>query len=155
MPKSSRYSMTELPGTLQRSCREAQETFLSALDDAVRTHGAGDQAHRIAYLALKQKFEKRGDHWIAKDNPADCGGRGPPVNVLPARRAAASRSSVRQRDPNASPRVPPGGTTPAGSEVRYQNHPVPGFARVIATEEMGQVEMIATMMSSSGLEVTD
>ena len=76
MPRSSRYSMTELPGTLQRSCRGAQETFRRALDDAVRTHGAGDQAHRIAYLALKQKFEKRGDHWIAKDDPADCGGGG-------------------------------------------------------------------------------
>ena len=37
------------------------------------THGVGDQAHRIAYIALKQKFGKRGDHWIAKDNPADCG----------------------------------------------------------------------------------
>jgi cation transport regulator ChaB len=68
--------MTELPGTLQRSCREAQEMFLSALDDAVRAHGAGDQAHRVAYLALKQKFEKRDDHWIAKDNPADRGGGG-------------------------------------------------------------------------------
>ena len=76
MPKSSRYSVTELPGTLQRSCREAQEAFLSALDDAVRTHGAGDQAHRIAYTTLKQKFEKRDDHWIAKDNPADGGGGG-------------------------------------------------------------------------------
>jgi cation transport regulator ChaB len=76
MPRSRRYSITGLPGTLQRSCREAQEAFLSALDDAVRTHGAGDQAHRIAYMALKQKFEKRDDHWIAKDNPADCGGGG-------------------------------------------------------------------------------
>jgi ChaB len=76
MPKSSRYSMTELPGTLQRSCREAQDTFRRALDDAVRIHGAGDQAHRVAYMALKQKFEKRGDHWIAKDDPADCGGGG-------------------------------------------------------------------------------
>ena len=66
---SSRYSVTELPGTLQRSCREAQETFLSALDDAVRTHGAGDQAHRIAYTALKQKFEKRGDHWLPRTIP--------------------------------------------------------------------------------------
>ena len=28
MPKSRRYPITELPGTLQRSCREAQETFL-------------------------------------------------------------------------------------------------------------------------------
>jgi hypothetical protein len=76
MPKSSRYSVTELPGTLQRSCREAQEMFLSELDDAIRAHGAGDQAHRIAYLALKQKFEKRGDHWIAKHNPADRGRSG-------------------------------------------------------------------------------
>ena len=76
MPKSRRYPITELPGTLQRSCREAQETFLSALDDAIRAHGAGDHAHRIAYLALKQKFEKRDDHWIAKDNPADRGGGG-------------------------------------------------------------------------------
>ena len=39
MPKSSRYPITELPGTLQRSCREAQETFLRALDEAVRIHG--------------------------------------------------------------------------------------------------------------------
>jgi hypothetical protein len=74
MPRSWRYSMTELPGTLQRSCREAQETFLSALADAVRARGAGAQAHRTAYRAQKQKFETRGDHWIAKDNPADCGG---------------------------------------------------------------------------------
>ena len=76
MQNSSRYPVTELPGTLQRSCREAQETFLRALDDAVRAHGAGDQAQRIAYMVLKQIFEKRGDHWIAKDNPADCGGGG-------------------------------------------------------------------------------
>ena len=91
MPESSRYSMTELPGTLQRSCREAQETFLRALDDAVRTHGAGDQAHRIAYTALKQNFEKRGDHWIAKDNPADCGGGG-----KAGQRAARRKSSGQQ-----------------------------------------------------------
>jgi len=94
MPRSWRYSMTELPGTLQRSCREAQEMFLSALADAVRAHGAGDQAHRVAYLALKQKFEKRGDHWIAKDNPADWDGAGKLISLLPAGRAAASRSSA-------------------------------------------------------------
>ena len=95
MPKSSRYSITELPGTLQRSCREAQEAFLSALDDAVRTHGAGDQAHRIAYLVLKQKFEKRGDHWIAKDNPADCGGGGSGDGK--AHRLTAGRKSSSQQ----------------------------------------------------------
>jgi ChaB len=71
MPKSSRYvvsryPLTELPGTLQRSGREVQEAFLRAIDDAVRTHGEGDQAQRAAYAALKRDFEKRGDHWIAK-----------------------------------------------------------------------------------------
>jgi len=91
MPKSRRYPITELPGTLQRSCREAQETFLSALDDAVRIHGTGDQAHRAAYLALKQKFEKRGDHWIAKDSPADRGGGG-----QADQRAARRRSGGQQ-----------------------------------------------------------
>jgi hypothetical protein len=94
MPKSRRYPITELPGTLQRSCREAQETFLSALDDAVRTHGVGDQAHRIAYMALKQKFEKRGDHWIAKDNPADCGGGGE-ADQLAARRKSSGQQIQR------------------------------------------------------------
>jgi hypothetical protein len=76
MPESSRYPVTELPGTLKRSCQEAQETFLRALDGAVRAHGPGEQAGRIAYAALKRDFEKRGDHWIAKRAPADCDGHG-------------------------------------------------------------------------------
>ena len=97
MPKSSRYSITGLPRTLQRSCREAQQTFLRALDDAVRTHGAGDQAHRIAYMALKQKFEKRGDHWIAKDNPVDYGG-----GEKADQRAARRKSSGQQIQRSAS-----------------------------------------------------
>ncbi|HEY3653198.1 MAG TPA: ChaB family protein [Streptosporangiaceae bacterium] len=88
--------MTELPGTLQRSCQEAQEAFLRALDEAVRAHGAGDQAHRVAYATLKQDFEKRGDHWIAKDDPADRDA-GSIVDELaaPTTRAAGSRSSGR------------------------------------------------------------
>ena len=53
--------------------------------------GAGDQAHWIAYTALKQKFEKRGDHWIAKDNPADCDGAG--------RSACCPRKQQRAADP--------------------------------------------------------
>src|ERR1700751_183115 len=93
MPKSSRYSITELPGTLQRSCREAQETFLSALDDAVRAPGAGDQAQRGAYLALKRKVEdeNRGDQWTARASPAGRGGGG-----QAAQRAARRRSGGQQ-----------------------------------------------------------
>jgi len=71
MPQSHRYSQAdELPGTLRRSCRQAQETFTKALSDAILAYGRGDEARRAAYKALKQKFEKRGDAWIAKRDPA-------------------------------------------------------------------------------------
>ena len=74
MPKYSRSGQPppgELPGTLRRSSKEAQETFTKARDSAVQAYGEGDQADRAAYSELKQKFEKRGDHWIAKGNPED------------------------------------------------------------------------------------
>jgi hypothetical protein len=61
----------ELPGTLKRSSKEAQDTFTRAHNSAVRAYGQGDQAERAAYAEFKQKFEKRGDHWIAKAGPED------------------------------------------------------------------------------------
>ena len=71
MPTSRRYGRTgELPGTVRRSCREARATFAKAHENAVQTYGEGDQADRAAFTALKQKFEKRGDHWIAKRDSA-------------------------------------------------------------------------------------
>jgi cation transport regulator ChaB len=71
MPRSSRYRQAdELPFTLQRSCREAQELFTSAHASAVQIHGEGNRAYRVAYAALKEKFEKRDDHWIARRDPA-------------------------------------------------------------------------------------
>jgi hypothetical protein len=67
MPQSRRYRPGDgLPETLRRSCREAQDAFTRAYDEAVQAHGKGDQAYRAAFAALKQRFEKRGDHWIAK-----------------------------------------------------------------------------------------
>jgi ChaB protein len=73
MPKTSPYYPApagELPGTLRRSPREAQETFIQALTRAVHEHGPGDQAYRAAYAEFKRTFEKRGDHWIPKrDQP--------------------------------------------------------------------------------------
>jgi hypothetical protein len=69
MPKIRRRGPAqggELPGTLKRSSKEAQETFTKARDSAVRTYGEGDQADRAAYAEFKRKFEKRGDHWIPK-----------------------------------------------------------------------------------------
>jgi cation transport regulator ChaB len=64
--KSGKPIKDELPGTIQRSPKEAQETFAKAHDSAVKTYGEGQRAHRTAYSALKHKFEKRGDHWEPK-----------------------------------------------------------------------------------------
>lgn len=63
----------ELPGTLQRSPKEAQETFAKAHDSAVKTYGEGERAHRTAYAALKHEFEKVRDRWVPKGHkgPSD------------------------------------------------------------------------------------
>jgi len=63
----------ELPATLKRSSKQAQETFTRALASAAQVHGQGDQALRAAYAEFKRTFEKRGDHWIAKQAPAPGG----------------------------------------------------------------------------------
>ena len=63
----------ELPSTLQRSPKKAQETWSKAHDSAVDEYGEGERAHRTAYAALKHGFEKVGDHWEPKDDkgPSD------------------------------------------------------------------------------------
>ena len=63
----------ELPSTLERSPKKAQDTWVAAHDSAVDEYGDGERAHRTAFAALKHSFEKVGDHWEAKDEkgPSD------------------------------------------------------------------------------------
>ena len=63
----------ELPSTLRRSPKKAQETWSKTHDSAVETYGAGERAHRTAFASLKHSFEKVGDHWEEKDEkgPSD------------------------------------------------------------------------------------
>ena len=71
MPKTSRRGQAaagELPGTLLRSSKEAQETFTRARASAVQAYGEGDQAGRAAYVEFKRSFEKCGDRWIPKQS---------------------------------------------------------------------------------------
>ena len=63
----------ELPSTLQRSDKKAQDTFIKAHDSAVQEYGEGERAHRTAYGALKHTHEKVGDHW----EPKEGGAKGP------------------------------------------------------------------------------
>jgi cation transport regulator ChaB len=63
----------DLPGTLKRSPKKAQETYIKTHDSALETYGEGERAHRTAFSALKHSFEKVGDHWERKDHkgPSD------------------------------------------------------------------------------------
>ncbi|WP_320774944.1 ChaB family protein [Streptomyces sp. CRN 30] len=70
----------ELPSTLERSPREARRTWVAAHDSAVQEYGEGERAHRVAYGALKHKYEKVGDHWERKE-----GGRKGPSDSRSAR----------------------------------------------------------------------
>jgi cation transport regulator ChaB len=63
----------ELPSTLRRSDRHAQDIWSEAHDSAVQTYGEGERAHRTAFSALKHSYEKVGDHWEpkARKGPSD------------------------------------------------------------------------------------
>ena len=63
----------ELPSTLKRSPKKAQETWGKTHDSAVEEYGEGERAHRTAFASLKHSFEKVGDHWEPKDQkgPSD------------------------------------------------------------------------------------
>ena len=62
MPKEQ-----ELPSTLKRSDKKAQETWQKTHDSAQQEYGEGERAHRTAFASLKHGYEKVGDHWEAKD----------------------------------------------------------------------------------------
>ncbi|MFC7546527.1 ChaB family protein [Plantactinospora sp. GCM10030261] len=63
----------DMPSTLRRSPKKAQETYVKAHDSAVESYGEGERAHRTAFSAVKHSFEKVGDHWEPKDRkgPSD------------------------------------------------------------------------------------
>lgn len=63
----------EMPSTLRRSSKKAQETWAKTHDAAVEQYGEGERSHRTAFASLKHSFEKVGDHWEEKDakGPSD------------------------------------------------------------------------------------
>lgn len=87
----------ELPSTLRRSPKKAQETWIKAHDNAVQEYGEGERSHRTAYGALKHTFEKVGDHWEPKE-----GGAKGPSDEQSARPRGQSDESYGGVDANAS-----------------------------------------------------
>lgn len=65
----------EMPSTIARSDRHAQELWSATYDSAIDTYGEGERARRTAFAALKHQYEKIGDHWEPKEEwgPSDEG----------------------------------------------------------------------------------
>ncbi|AGZ43184.1 ChaB family protein [Actinoplanes friuliensis] len=89
----------KLPGTLKRSPKKAQDTYVKAHDSAVKEYGEGERAHRTALSAVKHSFEKVGDHWEkkSKKGPSDAkaaGGRGTPKKTAGGVDANASKDHL-------------------------------------------------------------
>ncbi|MFD4997946.1 ChaB family protein [Streptomyces buecherae] len=82
----------EMPSTLERSPKDAQRTWIKAHDSAVDQYGEGERAHRVAYGALKHKYEKVGDHWERKEG----GRKGPsdPQSARPRQQGGRSGEGV-------------------------------------------------------------
>ncbi|HEX7745184.1 MAG TPA: ChaB family protein [Micromonosporaceae bacterium] len=77
----------EMPSTLKRSPKKAQDTWAETHDSAVESYGEGERAHRTAFAAVKHSFEKVGDHWEPK-------GRKGPSDAQAARGAGARRGKT-------------------------------------------------------------
>jgi cation transport regulator ChaB len=71
--KSGDAKKSELPSTLQRSDKKAQDTFAKAYDSAAEEYDSESRAARTAWSAVKHTHEKVGDHWEPKDSagPSD------------------------------------------------------------------------------------
>lgn len=68
----------EMPSTIERSPKHAQDIWSAAHDSAVKSYGEGERAHRTAFSALKHEYEKVGDHWERKEHsgPSDAKAEG-------------------------------------------------------------------------------
>jgi len=101
MPKTTKEGSPkkdELPSTVERSNTKAQSTFAKAHDAAAEEYGSAERAHRVAYAALKRRFEKVGDRWLPKkrSGPSD-------ARAEPGQPASVRRRRRRQRQQAAPP----------------------------------------------------
>jgi len=89
----------DMPSTLRRSPKKAQDTYAKTHDSAVEQYGEGERAHRTAFSAVKHSFEKVGDHWEpkSKKGPSDAkaaGGRGTKADTAGGVDANASKKHL-------------------------------------------------------------
>lgn len=98
MPKTGKSGSPikdELPSTLQRSDKKAQDTFAKTYDSAMEEYDDAERAARTAYASLKHTHEKVGDHWEEKE------GKGP-SDARAAEGRGSSKNTAGGVDANAS-----------------------------------------------------
>jgi cation transport regulator ChaB len=63
----------DMPSTVRRSDKKAQEIYVKTHDSAVEQYGEGERAHRTAFASLKHQYRKSGDRWVPKGHkgPSD------------------------------------------------------------------------------------
>ena len=89
---------SDIPSTIQRSGKKAQETWAKAHDSAVDSYGEGERAHRTAFSALKHTHEKVGDHW----EPKEKGKKGPSDEQAATGNRSSDKPTAGGVDANAS-----------------------------------------------------
>ena len=66
MPRDETRGRSDIPSTIERSDKHAQDIWRETHDSAVEQYGEGERAHRTAFDSLKHSYEKVGDHWEPK-----------------------------------------------------------------------------------------
>lgn len=68
-PASNGHKMEQeqIPQTVLRSDKRAQDIWKKAFDKAAGKDGQGSGARQAAYDALKAQYEKKGDRWVKKE----------------------------------------------------------------------------------------
>lgn len=84
----------DLPSTLRRSVKSAQDTWIKTHDSAVGTYGEGRRAFRVAYAALKNQYERVGDHWESKRGKGPSGRRAAQAGRPAQRRPRSTAGGV-------------------------------------------------------------
>jgi hypothetical protein len=66
-PPSEQPAEDDIPQTILRSDKRAQEIWKKARDRAASGSDEERSGERAAYGALKEEYEKKGDHWVKKE----------------------------------------------------------------------------------------
>ena len=109
--KSGKAKQEELPSTLQRSGKKAQQTFAKTYESAIEQYDDEQRAHQVAFASLKHTHEKVGDHWEERRST------GPPTSRPKAARTPTCRppaESTPMPPRSTSMSWPPGWRSTAG-----------------------------------------